>query len=105
MAQDVPVAAQRSAHVEVVDAVAAGEHAVDHGQQLWRPRAGRAAQADQLVGGRLDAEPLGQGAGSSSPALATAWWSSKQTWSWSRVGWSWLTTIEKVPSCAGPMDV
>jgi hypothetical protein len=31
-------------HVEVVDAVAAGEHAVDHGQQLGaRMRAGRAA--------------------------------------------------------------
>ena len=68
-------------------------------------RAGRAAQADQLVGGRLDAERSARVAGSSSPALATAWWSSKQTWSWSRVGWSWLTTIEKVPSCAGPMDV
>ena len=60
-------------HVQVVDAVAAGEHGVDHGQQLGAGvGAGRAAQADQLVGGLLDAEPLGQGR-SSSPALATAW--------------------------------
>jgi hypothetical protein len=49
-------------HVHIVDAVATDEHAVDQGQQLGAGvGAGRAAQVDQLVGGRLDAEPLSQG--------------------------------------------
>jgi hypothetical protein len=46
-------------------------------------RAGPLAQVDQLVGGLLDAEPLGQVAASSRPALAMAWVSSKQMASWS----------------------
>jgi hypothetical protein len=70
---------------------------VDQGQQLAAGpvRASPLAQVDQLVGGLLDAEPLGQVAGSSRPALAMAWVSSKQVSSWSRV---WEDRIEKVPS-------
>ena len=69
MAQDGAGGSAAARHVEVVDAVAAAEHAVDHGQQLGAACAGRAAQADQLVGGRLDAEPLGQGGGQQQPGV------------------------------------
>jgi len=61
-------------------------------------RAGPLAEVDHLVGGLLDAQPLSQVAGSSRPALATAWASSKQVSSWSRV---WEDRIEKVPSWSG----
>jgi hypothetical protein len=43
---------------------------VNHGQQLGAGvGAGRAAQADQLVSGLLDAEPLGQGRGQQQPGV------------------------------------
>jgi hypothetical protein len=58
-------------------------------------RARPLAQIDQRIGGLLDPQPLGQGAASSRPALATAWVSSKQVSSWSRV---WEDPIENVPS-------
>jgi len=51
--------------VGVVDAVPTRQHRVDQRQQL-AARVGRAwlaAQVDQLVGGLLDAQPLGQGGG------------------------------------------
>ena len=40
--------------------------------------AGPITQVDHLVGGLLDPQSLGQVAGSNSPALATAWVSSKR---------------------------
>jgi hypothetical protein len=52
------------------------------------------AQVDQLVGGLLDAQPLGQRGRQQQAALAMAWVSSKQVSSWSRV---WEDAIEKVP--------
>jgi hypothetical protein len=83
-------------HVGVVDAVPTHQHRVDQGQQLaaGMRRARPVAQVDQLVGGLLDAQPLGRVAASSRPALATAWVSSKQMSSWSRV---WEDAIENVP--------
>jgi hypothetical protein len=57
--------------------------------------AGPLAQVDQRIGGLLDAQPLGQRGGSSGPALAIAWVSSKRVSSWSRV---WEDAIENLPS-------
>jgi hypothetical protein len=70
---------------------------VDQGQQLAAGMggAGPLAQIDQLVGGLLDAQPLGQRGGQQQPALTMAWVSSKQLSSWSRV---WEDPIENVPS-------
>ena len=83
--------------VGVVDAAPTRQQRVDQGQQLAAGpvRAGPLAQVDHLIGGLLDPQPLGQGAASSRPALATAWVSSKQLSSWSRV---WEDPIENVPS-------
>jgi hypothetical protein len=81
----------------VVDAVPTRDHGVDQGQQL-APRMGGAsplAQVDQRIGGLLDAQPLASVAGSSSPALAIAWVSSKRVSSWSRV---WEDVFENLPS-------
>jgi hypothetical protein len=61
-------------------------------------RAGPLAQVDQLVGGLLDAQPLGQRGRQQQAALAMAWVSSKQMSSWSGV---WEDCIEKVPSWQG----
>jgi hypothetical protein len=49
--------------VGVVDAVPTRQHRMDQGQQLTAGpvRASPLAKVDQLVGGLLDAEPLGQG--------------------------------------------
>ena len=82
--------------VGVVDA-APRQHRVDQGQQLAAGpvRARPLAQIDQRIGGLLDAQPLGQRGGSSGPALAIAWVSSKRVSSWSRV---WEDAIEKAPS-------
>jgi hypothetical protein len=83
--------------VGVVDAVGTRQHRLDQGQQL-APRMGGAsplAQVDQRIGGLLDAQPLGQRGGSSGPALAIAWVSSKRVSSWSRV---WEDAIENLPS-------
>jgi hypothetical protein len=55
--------------LNVVDAVATSKQAVDQGQDLG-PRVGRArpvAEVDQLVGGLLHAQPLGQGRGQQQP--------------------------------------
>jgi hypothetical protein len=55
----------------VVDAVTAGEHGVDQGEQL-ASRTGRArpvTQIDQLVGDLLDPQPLGQGRGQQQPGV------------------------------------
>jgi hypothetical protein len=86
--------------VGVVDAVGTRRHRVDQGQQLAAGPvpASPLAQVDQRIGGLLDAEPLGQVAASSRPALATAWVSSKQLSSWSRV---WQDPIENAPSRSG----
>jgi hypothetical protein len=86
--------------VGVVDAVGTRRHRVDQGQQLAAGPvpASPLAQVDQRIGGLLDAEPLGQVAASSRPALATAWVSSKQLSSWSRV---WQDPIENAPSRCG----
>jgi hypothetical protein len=64
--------------------------------------AGPLAKVDQLVDDRLDAEAFGMVAGSSSPALATAWSSSNTA---TMVLGLWEDGIEKVPSWSGPMDV
>ena len=104
MAQD-RAGGSAAQHVEVVDAVAAAS-------MPWTTVSSLAPACAPAEPPRRTSSSVAawmpsrsaRVAGSSSPALATAWWSSKQTWSWSRVGWSWLT-IEKVPSCAGPMDV
>jgi hypothetical protein len=47
---------------------------VDQGEQLasWSGRTRPVAKIDELVGGLLNPQPLGQGGGSSSPAEATA---------------------------------
>jgi hypothetical protein len=86
--------------VGVVDAVGTRRHRVDQGQQLAAGPvpASPLAQVDRRIGGLLDAEPLGQVAASSRPALATAWVSSKQLSSWSRV---WQDPIENAPSRSG----
>jgi hypothetical protein len=51
--------------LRVIDAVATGDrdHRLDHGAQLapWVGRPGPVAKVDQLVGGRFDPQPLGQG--------------------------------------------
>ena len=83
--------------VGVVDAVPTRQHRVDQGQQL-APRMGCAsplAQVDHLIGGLLDAQPLGQRGRQQQAAMATAWVSSTQMSSWSRV---WEDPIEKAPS-------
>jgi hypothetical protein len=73
---------------------------VDQGQQLaaWPVRTRPLAQVDRRIGGLLDAEPLGQRGRQQQAALATAWVSSKQMSSWSRV---WEDPIENVPSWSG----
>jgi hypothetical protein len=50
-------------HISVVDAVPTRQHGVDQGQQLAPGMgcAGPLAQVNQVVGGLLDAQPLGQG--------------------------------------------
>ena len=51
--------------LHVVDALPAGDHGVDDGEQL-APRVGRARlvlHVDELVGGLFDPQPLGQGGG------------------------------------------
>jgi hypothetical protein len=53
------------------------------------------AEVDQLIHDRLDPHPLGQCDGHSSPALATAWASSKPTTTASRL---WEDAIEEVSS-------
>ena len=83
--------------VGVVDAVPTRDHGVDQGQQLASRMGGASplAQVDQLVGGLLDAQPLGQRGRQQQPALAIAWVSSKQVSSWSRM---WEDPIENLPS-------
>jgi hypothetical protein len=83
--------------VGVVDAVPTRQHRMNKGQQLAAGpvRASLLAQVDHLIGGLLDAQPLGQRGRQQQPALATAWVSSKQLSSWSRV---WQDPIEKAPS-------
>jgi len=60
-------AAGRSAarQLHIIDAVATRYQAVDHGEQLaaGMGRAGAVIEVDQLVGGLLDPQPLGQGGG------------------------------------------
>jgi hypothetical protein len=53
----------------VVDAVPARDHGVDHGEQLrsWVGRARPVAEIDQLVGGLLDPQPLGERGGQQQP--------------------------------------
>jgi hypothetical protein len=87
----------RLAAHHVIDAVATRQQRVDQGQQLapGPVRARPLAQIDQRIGGLLDPSRSARVAASSRPALATAWVSSKQVSSWSRV---WEDPIEKVPS-------
>jgi hypothetical protein len=68
-------------HVGVVDAVGSGEDRVDQRQHLRAGPvgAGPAAEVDLLVDHLLDPSRWASVAGSSSPALATAWSSSKPT--------------------------
>jgi hypothetical protein len=85
-------------HVGVVDAVPTRQYRVDQGQQLAAGlrRARPVAQVDQRIGGLLSMPTRSASvAASSRPALATAWVSSKQVSSWSRV-WG-EDAIEKVP--------
>lgn len=51
--------------LHVIDAVATGQEAVHHGQDLaaWMRRAWPVAKVDQFVGGLLQAESVGQGRG------------------------------------------
>jgi hypothetical protein len=85
-------------HLDIVDAVPAGDQAVHQREELaaWAGRAGAVTEVDQLVGGLLQAEPLASVAGSSNPALATARSSSKAASTWSST--TWEDRIEKVPS-------
>ena len=79
-----------------VDTVPTRDHGVDQGQQL-APRMGRAgplAQVDQLVGGLLDAQPLGQ-RGRQQPRVGDRVGVVKRVSSWSRV---WEDVIENLPS-------
>ena len=58
-------------HVSVVDAVATGHQRVQQGQHL-APRlvmAGTAAEVDQLIDDRLDAQALGERGGQQQPSL------------------------------------
>jgi hypothetical protein len=76
---------------------------VDQGEQL-APGAGRARpvpEVNKLVGGLLDPSRSAKVAGSSSPALATARWSSKATSTWSSTTCEDRT--EKVSSDSGIM--
>jgi hypothetical protein len=54
-----------------------------------------APSGHRRIGGLLDAQPLGQGGRQQQAGVATAWVSSKQMSSWSRV---WEDPIEKAPS-------
>ena len=82
--------------VGVVDAVPTRQHRVDQGQQLAAGpgRASQLAQVDQLIGGLLDAQPLGQGGRQQQPGVGDGVGSSKQLSSWSRV---WQDPIEQAP--------
>jgi hypothetical protein len=58
-------------HLDVVDAVPTGEQAMHHRQDLAaRPGGtGPFAEVDQLVGGLLDPQPVGQGGGQQQPGV------------------------------------
>jgi hypothetical protein len=55
----------RAQYLDIVDAVPASEQAVDHRQDLAARSGGTGplTEVDQLVGGLLDPEPVGQGGG------------------------------------------
>ena len=72
-------------------------HGVDQGQQLvpgmgW---AGPLAQVNQVVGGLLDAQPLGQGGRQEQAGVGDGLVSSKRVSSWSMV---WGIPIENLAS-------
>ena len=87
--------------LHVVDAVATSDQGMHQREQLapGTSRAGAVAEVDQLVGGLLDPQPLGQGGGRSRPAWATARGSSKVISTWSST--TWEDRIEKVPPARG----
>ena len=61
---------------QVVDAVGAGDHGMDQGEQL-APGTGRTrplAEIDQLVGGLLDPQPLGQRGGQQQASVHNGPW-------------------------------
>jgi hypothetical protein len=84
-------------HVGVIDAVATGGQRVRQGQHLAAGpvMTGAITKVDQLVDHLLDPSRWARVAGSSSPALATAWSSSKPT---TRVSGLCEDGIDKVPS-------
>jgi len=90
-------------HVHVVDAVPAGEHGVDQGEQLGAGVGGAwPRQADVGVGRLADAEPVGQGGGQQQPgagngmAVVEADVELVKVWG----GVAWDAGIEKVPFLA-----
>ena len=58
-------------HLDIVDAVPAGDQAVHQREELaaWAGRAGAVTEVDQLVGGLLQAEPLGERGGQQQPRV------------------------------------
>jgi hypothetical protein len=87
--------------LHVVDAVATGDHGMHQGEQLapWAGRPGRSPRSTSWSVARSISSRSAKVAGSSSPALATARWSSKAISTWSST--TWEDGIEKVSSGSG----